>query len=192
MGNCKFCGEPAGFLKTKHKECFQKFESATIMKQELIKAIINYSYPSSERLRIMDYGPEDFLSRNPEQYLYICRSSDKTGKYYKGLANFCASAFFNFLEDCGGLGYYWPNQALESLYTLLDENEFTKNAREFISRLKKRPQLEIRNISNTLLLYNERNFWAAAGILDDHFIAIFYENSLHLKELALTRWSKLP
>lgn len=36
MGNCKYCGNPAGFLRSKHAECDQQFENG---KREILAAI---------------------------------------------------------------------------------------------------------------------------------------------------------
>lgn len=44
MGKCKYCGLNAGFLKSKHKDCFEKFQNGKFeIIQEIEKAITNTS-----------------------------------------------------------------------------------------------------------------------------------------------------
>jgi hypothetical protein len=49
MANCRFCGEPVGLLKSKHKECELKFNSG---KEQIIN-LVEKSLKSSTEPRII-------------------------------------------------------------------------------------------------------------------------------------------
>jgi hypothetical protein len=48
MGNCEYCGTPAGFLKKYHKYCKEKFESGRNQILSLIKSSISKQLPLDE------------------------------------------------------------------------------------------------------------------------------------------------
>jgi hypothetical protein len=51
MGNCEYCGSPAGFLKKYHKHCKEKFESGRSQILSLIKSSISEQRPVDELVK---------------------------------------------------------------------------------------------------------------------------------------------
>jgi len=47
MGICKYCGKPAGFLKTKHKECEEKHKNGL----SKIKTLITEAFRNNDNLK---------------------------------------------------------------------------------------------------------------------------------------------
>lgn len=73
MGNCIFCGEKAGFLKSKHKECVEKYNDG---KRNIIRAIVESITTTSnfEQLEILinQIAKSNFIKLDDITNLYTC------------------------------------------------------------------------------------------------------------------------
>jgi uncharacterized protein len=72
MGNCKFCGEPAGFFRSKHAECEQRHENG---KKQITAAISEALSPSGSfdalQCRLADIAQHCYVSDNEKQTLLV-------------------------------------------------------------------------------------------------------------------------
>jgi hypothetical protein len=72
LGSCKFCGKPAGFLRSKHAECEQRHENG---KKQITAAISEALSPSGSfdalQCRLADIAQHCYVSDNERQTLLV-------------------------------------------------------------------------------------------------------------------------
>lgn len=72
MGNCKFCGKPAGFLHSEHTECEQLHENS---KREIVAEISQALSPSGSldalQSRLTEIAQDGYISENERQTLLV-------------------------------------------------------------------------------------------------------------------------
>jgi hypothetical protein len=68
MGNCQYCGKPAGFLRSKHKQCKEKFEFGLSEIKALVKrsfsneTSLNEISERAKKIASADYIPTNILT----------------------------------------------------------------------------------------------------------------------------------
>jgi hypothetical protein len=82
MGNCKFCGEPAGFLRSKHAECEQRHENG---KKQITAAISEALSPSGSldalQCSLTDSAQHCYVSDHERQTLLIRGWTSATDRF---------------------------------------------------------------------------------------------------------------
>jgi hypothetical protein len=72
VGTCFYCGQPAGFLRTKHTECIQRHEEG---KREIVALITSSLSPSTSAVSVPDevkkIGEKSFISEAERQVLVM-------------------------------------------------------------------------------------------------------------------------
>jgi len=72
MGTCKYCGQKAGFLKSKHKECEDKYKNG---KSEIIKLVESAIAETSDfnklKSDIEKISNESFIKQEELEGLYV-------------------------------------------------------------------------------------------------------------------------
>jgi hypothetical protein len=72
MGNCRFCGEPVGILRSTHKECFNKFETAKVQILDIIVKSFHESHPfDSIDIQIKNISNTNFINQELMRQLII-------------------------------------------------------------------------------------------------------------------------
>jgi hypothetical protein len=72
MGNCKFCGKPAGFLHSEHTECEHLYENS---KKQIVTEILQALSPSGSvdalQSHLTEIAQDGYISENEKQTLLI-------------------------------------------------------------------------------------------------------------------------
>ncbi len=82
MGNCKFCGKPAGFLHTEHTECEQLHENS---KKQIVTEISQALSPSGSldalQSRLTEIAQDGYISEKERQTLLVQGWTDAVDRY---------------------------------------------------------------------------------------------------------------
>jgi len=82
MGNCKFCGKPAGFLDSEHTECEQLHENS---KKQIVAEISQALSPSGSldalQSRLTEIAQDGYISENERQTLLVQGWTDAVNRY---------------------------------------------------------------------------------------------------------------
>jgi hypothetical protein len=82
MGNCKFCGKPAGFLHSEHTECEQLHENS---EKQIVAEISQALSPSGSldalQSRLTEIAQDGYISENERQTLLVQGWTDAVNRY---------------------------------------------------------------------------------------------------------------
>ena len=82
MGNCKFCGKPAGFLHTEHTECEQLHENS---KKQIVTETSQALSPSGSldalQSRLTEIAQDGYISEKERQTLLVQGWTDAVDRY---------------------------------------------------------------------------------------------------------------
>ena len=72
MGNCKFCGKPAGFLHSEHTECEQLHENSKAqIVAEILQALSPTGSADALQSHLTEIAQDGYISENERQTLLI-------------------------------------------------------------------------------------------------------------------------
>lgn len=72
MGDCAFCGKPAGFLRKEHKECRQRFEAGKeLFLAQITSAVSRGTEPTVLETELTDIARSHFISDQDFQSLLV-------------------------------------------------------------------------------------------------------------------------